>query len=103
MGIVLFSKAAGGSAWFEVDRAKIDNIAATPIGPKFRWIVSPSMDYVLRFQGEAHLLMPSFGDIELKFDVVTNGGALITDFGGRKTENNTRMAGINGLVYLKKA
>jgi hypothetical protein len=102
-GVVVFSRPAGGGEWSVTEEGDIDNIAQTKTGPGYRCILDADREYVIRFQGQAHLLMPGYADIALEFSVNDDDGNLITDFGGQKTAANTRSAGINGQVFLKRA
>lgn len=80
----------------------IDNLPNTPAGSAFQLPVQRGLDYVVRFQGEAHLLVPGFQSITVGF-VLSHGGGPITNFDGAKTANNTRVAAINGQTFFRHA
>jgi hypothetical protein len=80
----------------------IDNLPKTPEGDTFQLPVRSGMDYVIRFQGEAHLLLPGFESVEVGLEL-SHAKDLLEDFGGRKTANNTRFAAINGQTFFRHA
>lgn len=107
VGIVVFAKPTtpvpGQPAqWAQIGRTSVDNIPDTLPGPGFSLPVRRGIDYVIRFQGEVHLLMPGFQAVTVGFDLSHAGGPL-SNFDGSKTANNARAAGINGNAYLRCA
>lgn len=107
VGIVVFAKPTSPAPgqpdqWTQIGRAEVDNIPNTLPGPGFNLPVKQGTDYVIRFQGEAHLLMPGFQTVTVGFDLAHAGGPL-SNFDGPKTANNARAAGINGNAYLRCA
>lgn len=107
VGIVVFAKPTTPlpgqpTQWAKIGNAFIDNIPNTVPGSVFQMSVARGVDYVLRFQGEAHLLMPGFQDVTVGFDL-SSPLAPLTNFGGSHTANQTRAAGINGNAFLRCA
>lgn len=104
LGIVVFAKKTTSSTgqWGQLGKTSIDNIPGTLPGPGFQLPVQGGMDYVIRFQGEAHLLMPGFESITLGFDLSTENSPL-SNLDGSKTASNSHAAGVNGNVFLRHA
>lgn len=121
VGIVAFARLtpkAGETApaWARIDipvsigkpkkamKAEIDNMPNTSPGAIFQMDVRSGMDYVVRFQGQAHLLMIGFQDIKVGF-VVSHTEDLrpLHDYGGPQTAADTRTAAINGDAFLRHA
>lgn len=106
-GIIVFARpmtqpGSPPAPWVRMGDSMIDNIPNTLPGETFQMPVKKGTDYVIRFQGEAHLLMPGFQDMEVGFEVKTPQ-ALLNNYGGMKRATNTRAAGINGDAFLRFA
>jgi len=102
-GIVVFARpAVQGAPWTRVGNSMVDNLPNTLPGEAFRMPVTTGTEYVIRFQGEAHLLMPGFQDVTVGFELSTPQG-LLHNYGGPRTAHNTRAAGLNGDAFLRFA
>jgi hypothetical protein len=100
VGIMAYARPAStAQPWTKIGKTTIDNLAFTGPIQRFSMVVKHQIDYVLRFQGEAHLLMPGFSDIKIGFILQSQAGP-ITNFGGTQTASNTRAAAINGMAFL---
>lgn len=107
VGIDVFTRptpvADGAPAqWSRTVQAEIDNLPATPSGETFQVAVAAGNEYVIRFQGEAHLLMPGFQDVAVEF-VLSSATAVLTNYGGAKVAAPARAAGLNGNAWLRCA
>ncbi|MDM4765269.1 hypothetical protein [Pelomonas sp. SE-A7] len=80
--------------------AVIDNLPNTPAGAAFQLAVQRGCDYVIRFQGEAHLLMPGFQSVTCGF-IFSHAQAVLENFGGAKTAANARAAALNGQTFFR--
>lgn len=107
IGVTLWSKKtvqAHGSPmnWKELTQVKIDNSADTAEKSSVDMIVSPGMDYNIRFEGSGVLVMLGFNSIELGFDLVSflPGKKTISDAGGLQTANG-KACFVRGMLFLR--
>jgi hypothetical protein len=106
VGVTVFAKPThpqnGQNANFaQIGKTSIDNIPETIAGTGFSLPVQAGVDYVVRIQGEAHLLMPGFQEISVGFNISHASGP-ISNLEGDQTVAG-RAAGIVGDVYLRCA
>lgn len=105
VGVIVFAKGtapvAGKAApWAQVGRTSLDNLPDSLPGQSVSLPMRRGMDYVVRFQGEAHLLMPGFQAVTVGFDVA-HAGSVVTRLEGPKTAPNARAAAVHGHAYLR--
>lgn len=102
LGVAIFSKPTGDNLnWSLLGKRVVDNLAETPAQQKLELVVDPRRDYMLRFQGEAHVLLPGEKGIELSIAIEAQNGP-ITDFNGKKKSEKARAVGINGSAFLRQ-
>lgn len=108
VGIVVFARSTPADATQQTQFSRIgsqvviDNLPNTSAGAAFKLPVQRGTDYVIRFQGEAHLLIPGFQSIAVGF-ILSHAGGPLTNFDGTKTAKNTRVAAINGQTFFRHA
>ena len=80
----------------------IDNVPQSAEPPVVHLALRRGLEYVLRFQGQAHLLMPGFAEIECGFVLEDDSGLPLENFGGSRKVQNVRAAAINGQTFFRQ-